>query len=60
MNLPHLQPVVDELIFINYAANRDCSPEVTPERWKKVYGPSVDEMEARYQAEKAISKARFA
>jgi len=42
----------DRLVFINYAANRDHCPEVTPERWKKVYGPEVDEMEKRYQAEK--------
>lgn len=60
MSFPNLQPLVDELVYVNYAANRDCSPDVTPERWKKVYGPSVDEMEARYQAEKAITKAKLA
>lgn len=53
------EAVIDELTYISYAHNRDTS-NVTPESWKKVYGPSVDAMEARYQAEKAINKARAA
>lgn len=51
--------LISELTYINYALNRDAAPGVTPERWKKVYGPEVEAMEARYQAERAILKAKF-
>lgn len=52
--------ILDELTYINYAANRDDAPAITPESWKNVYGPDVDEMEARYQTEKALKKASTA
>jgi hypothetical protein len=45
--------ILDELTYRSYAANRSCAPAITPESWKKVYGPCVDEMEARYQADQA-------
>lgn len=50
--------VFSDLTYLNYACNRDVAPNITPQSWKKVYGQEVDEMEARYQAEKAIAKAR--
>ena len=51
--------LADELAYINYAHNRDIAPHVTPERWAKVYGEAaVAELEARYQAEKVIERAR--
>lgn len=53
-----LQPLVDELRYLNYASNRDYAPHVAPERWGRIY-PNVRAMEARYQAEKAILKAKF-
>lgn len=53
------ESLLGELIFINYAANRDTFPEKTPEQWARIY-PNAHELEARYQAEKAIEKARVA
>jgi hypothetical protein len=53
----NLSPIVQELTYINYACNRDYAPHVEPERWGRIYG-DVREMEARYQAEKAINKAK--
>lgn len=52
--------IFDYLTYVSYANNRDSAPDITPNSWKKVYGPEVDSMEARYQAEKAITKARRA
>jgi len=46
------QELVGDLTFINYAVNRDLSPDISVERWKAVYGPSVYRMESRYQEEK--------
>lgn len=46
-----------DLTYINYAANRDAAPQITPQSWKKVYGPEVDLMEERYQAEKSKEAA---
>lgn len=46
--------LVDELMFINYAANRDAFPHISPERWKgHVDAETVDALESRYQSEKA-------
>lgn len=56
----NLAQVIEELRYVNYAANRDACPAITPESWKKVYGPEVDEWEPRYLAAKAIAKARYA
>lgn len=42
--------VVDELTYRSYVANRQNAPDISPERWKAVYGPSVDAMEEKYQA----------
>lgn len=53
-----LSPLVQELTFINYAFNRDADENITAEQWALIY-PNAAELEARYQAEKAINKARF-
>jgi hypothetical protein len=45
------QRLMDELTYSNYRYNRVLSPEITPERWERVYGPSAKEMEARFQKE---------
>ena len=45
------EDIVDDLTYINYAFNRDISPTITPEQWAKLYGPSTDKMEHRYQQE---------
>jgi len=52
--------IIADLTYINYACNRDAAPHVTPTSWKRVYGSDVDTMEARYQTEKIIIKARSA
>lgn len=42
------QQIIDTLTYISYAHNRMLSPEISPERWEKVYGPTA-EMEQRFQ-----------
>ena len=44
--------LIDSLTYSSYRHNREISPEVTPERWQKVFGPSTDAMEQKYQGEK--------
>ena len=44
--------LIDSLTYSSYRHNREISPEVTPERWRKVFGPSTDAMEQKYQGEK--------
>lgn len=51
-----LKKIIEEATYINYATNRDAAPHIAPERWAPHY-PNAAEMEARYQAEKAIEKA---
>ena len=46
-----------ELLYIGYATNRDQRPDISPERWAAIY-PNAEALEAKYQAEKAITKAR--
>jgi len=53
MEIPLASSPVDELTYENYSANRERSPEITPERWARIYGPSAVQLEARYQAELA-------
>lgn len=48
--------LLSELLYINYAENRDRAPHISAERWVPHY-PNAAELEARYQAEKAIEKA---
>ena len=45
------EQIVDELTYRSYAYNRERSPEVSPERWEKVFGPQAKQMEMRLQAE---------
>lgn len=46
--------IVDYLTYSNYRHNRNIAPHVTVTEWKKLYGPTTDAMEARYQADKFI------
>ena len=43
--------IVDELTYRSYSFNRQRSPEIAPERWAKVFGPSAEGMEIRYRVE---------
>lgn len=43
--------IVDELTYSNYAFNRRRSPQITPERWARVFGAQSAALEARFQAE---------
>lgn len=53
---PHYQDdsagkeIIYDLVFINYAHNRDLAPDISPERWSRIYGDTTA-MEARYQRE---------
>ena len=50
--------LVADLMYRTYAHNRDKSPEITAESWKKIFvGDDVDAFEARYQEEKANAYA---
>ena len=42
--------LVDALTYASYKFNRMRSPEITPERWAKIY-PQAEHLEAHYQAE---------
>lgn len=52
--------IFEDLTYTSYKANREAAPDITPKSWEKVYGPEVVAMETRYQADKAIEKARTA
>ncbi len=43
--------IVDYLTYASYAHNRRISPEVTPERWARIFGKeAVERMEPIYRA----------
>jgi hypothetical protein len=46
--LDGLEKMVDDLIYRSYCHNWQRSPEIHPERWEAVFGPSTAEMEVRY------------
>ncbi len=46
-----LAELIDELTYRNYAHNRRISPNVSPERWAKSYGPTVAALEERFLRE---------
>jgi len=60
MNGFYPQALVDTLFFVNYATNRDLRPDIPPERYSAAGYPNVPAMEAKYQAERAIAKAKAA
>jgi hypothetical protein len=39
------------LTYCNYKANREASPEVTPEQWRVLFGDKTDALEEQYQTE---------
>lgn len=43
--------LVDELTYSCYVYNRRRSPDITPERWKKVFGAQAETMEMCFQME---------
>ncbi len=43
--------LTNELTYSSYRYNRTLSPEISAERWEKVYGPSAKDMEVRFQKE---------
>ena len=45
------QKMRDELIYINYAANREALSNVPYQRWDYIYGDKLEALEQRYQAE---------
>ena len=47
--------LIDELIYSNYAYNRQRSPAITPEGWSTVF-PTWQTLEARYQQEVTTRK----
>lgn len=48
--------LVESLIYLNYAHNRELAPHIAPESWAKIF-PDGPALEARYQAELALRKA---
>lgn len=49
-NIPDL---IDNLTYINYAYNRERSPDIKPSQWAKIY-PNADKLELRFQVELAL------
>lgn len=49
--------IFDEVTYRTYRDSRNGSPRITPASWKHVFGPSVDQMEERYQQEKVAAYA---
>lgn len=43
---------IDDLTYRSYAHNRQLAPDISPERWAKVF-PNVAAMEERYQRGRA-------
>lgn len=43
--------LVNALTYFSYRANRDRSPEISPEAWKTIFGEEVEQLEAEYQRE---------
>ena len=52
------EAIIDHLTYSSYAHNRDLSPDVSPERWAKLFGPSSAAMERRYQQEQCDKRQR--
>ena len=44
--------IVDELTYRSYAENRRRSPDISPERWAKVFGVGAVQMEERFHSER--------
>lgn len=45
--------IIDDLTYCNYRHNRRLRPDISPERWVKVYGPNAVAMEERFQEEQS-------
>lgn len=54
MSTPTISPeaAVDELTYRSYAYNRDRSPEIPADRWRRVYADWAAAFELRYQQER--------
>jgi hypothetical protein len=46
-----IRQFINAATYASYKSQRLNSPEVEPERWRKVYGNSVDAFEQQFQAE---------
>lgn len=51
LEAPLVWDVLDNLTYASYRSNRLDNPEVTVERWTKLYGSDTPRMEERFQAE---------
>jgi hypothetical protein len=52
-----IQKIADDIIYLNYRFNRDRSPDISPERWKAIYGDKVNKFEVWYQADTILGSA---
>lgn len=54
-SLPHVKSAFEELVYASYRHQRLTFPHVTPERWaasfRENFGPRIEQLEARFQAE---------
>jgi hypothetical protein len=46
----HERALIDTLTYISYAHNRTISPDISPERWAKIF-PDAQRLEWRYETE---------
>lgn len=47
----NMRQMLGALLYDNYRAQRLRTPEIEPDRWRKVYGDAVDSMELQFQNE---------
>ena len=50
--------IVSELTYQSYAHNRQLSPDISPERWAKVFGVGAALMEERFHNERGNENDR--
>jgi len=54
----HISKILDDIIYMGYRVNRERSPEISPERWKAIYGDRVDVYELWFQADTILSEVK--
>ena len=52
-----VQDILNDIIYLNYRYNRERSPEIPYQNWKRIYGDVVDKFEVWFQADKIIGSS---
>lgn len=54
LNMEHIKKIIDDMVYLNYRFNRERSPEITLDQWRKIYGDRVDVYETWFQADTVL------